>query len=107
MGVVAPLRVGVAGPTSGATLLKYARKFGVGAAERVLSGRSKREQDTIAMPTAVVHDLARAQAANPELGIDGVHFFTFGSAARSTRYATDLLAGGVDSVAGTLRGLQS
>lgn len=95
IGIEAPLRVGMAGPTSGATLLKYARKFGVGSAERALRGRSERERDVLAAenPAAVVRDLARALAAEPELGIHGAHFFTFGSAAKSASYATDVLAG--------------
>lgn len=105
IGIEVPFRTGVAGPTSGSTLLKYARKFGVESAERALSGRSERERDIIAMknPTAVVRDLARAQAADPDLGIHGVHFFTFGSAARSASYATDVLAGGLDNH-GTIAG---
>ena len=98
IGLEAPLRAGVAGPTSGQTLLKYARKFGVVSAERALSGCSEQARNRLAMenPTAVVRDLARAQAADPGLGIHGAHFFTFGSAARSTSYATGLLGRGLD-----------
>lgn len=105
IGIEVPFRAGVAGPTSGPTLLKYARKFGVESAERALSGRSERERNIIAMenPTAVARDLARAQAADPELGIHGVHFFTFGSAARSTSYAVDVLADGFDDQGNAVR----
>lgn len=101
-GIEAPFRAGVAGPTSGPTLLKYARKFGVDSAVRTLSGRSEPARNVIAadQPAVLIRDLASAQAADPGLGIDGLHFFTFGSAAKSAKYVTELLRTGLDDSGG-------
>jgi methylenetetrahydrofolate reductase (NADPH) len=89
-GVRAPLRVGVAGPASRASLLKYAMICGVGASIRALkerpAARSMLAGDT---PEELLVDIANAQAADPSLGIQGVHFFTFASLEKSARFAEE------------------
>jgi methylenetetrahydrofolate reductase (NADPH) len=88
-GVAAPLRVGVAGPADRVLLVKYAVMCGVGASLRAL-----RERGDLAMsaltgetPEEVLTEVALAREATPALNLAGVHFFTFGSLARSVEWA--------------------
>lgn len=88
-GAKAPFRVGVAGPADRALLIKYALICGVGNSIRVLKDRGEMTKNLLSgeTPEALISELALAQAANPALGICGVHFFTFGSVARSAQWA--------------------
>lgn len=88
-GVKAPFRVGVAGPADRGLLLKYALICGVGNSIRVLKGRADLAMNTLSgeTPEAVIKDLAIAQAREPGLGLSGIHFFTFGSLAKSAQWA--------------------
>ena len=95
LGVKQPYRVGVAGPAERATLIKYALMCGVGASMRALKERQDLAKSVLTgeTPEALLREVAVAQAANPALGISGVHFFTFGALGKSARFAQDLLAG--------------
>lgn len=88
-GVKAPLRVGVAGPANRMTLIKYAMRCGVGASLRALRERHDLARNMLAgeTPERLLGEIALAQAADPSLGIGGVHFFTFGAAAKSIQWA--------------------
>jgi methylenetetrahydrofolate reductase (NADH) len=89
-GVKAPLRVGVAGPAGRAALLKYALICGVGASVRALKERpGTRGMLTGETPAKLLTELARAQAADSALGIQGVHFFTFASLAGTVRFVEE------------------
>ena len=85
----APFRVGVAGPADRGLLIKYALICGVGNSLRVLKGRADLAMNTLSgeTPEAVIKDLAAAQARDPALGMSGIHFFTFGSLAKSAQWA--------------------
>jgi methylenetetrahydrofolate reductase (NADPH) len=91
-GITQPLRVGVAGPAKRTTLIKYALMCGVGASLRALRERHDFAAHMAAgeTPEALLRELAAAQVAEPSLGIDGVHFFTFGSIEGSVRLAESL-----------------
>ncbi|MGQ0663630.1 MAG: methylenetetrahydrofolate reductase [Pseudomonadota bacterium] len=84
-GIDAPVRVGLAGPNSITTLMKYALRCGVGASVRALSlrGPSIARRLTEAGPERTIRDLARALADDPALGIAGLHFLPFGGFART------------------------
>ncbi|HUZ67979.1 MAG TPA: hypothetical protein VMU56_09995 [Beijerinckiaceae bacterium] len=87
-GVHVPVRVGFAGPTSLMGWLKFARKCGVRASAEALASRSglaKHAFKTVA-PDLIVRDIA---AALREGRIDQVepHFFAFGGAGLTTRWA--------------------
>jgi methylenetetrahydrofolate reductase (NADPH) len=86
-GVTVPLRVGVAGPASRTSLLKYAMICGVGASIRALTerpvARGMLAGDT---PGDVLAEIAVAQAAEPALGFQGIHFFTFASLAATAKF---------------------
>lgn len=93
-GETAPLRVGVAGPAKRATLIKFALLCGVGASLKALKERQELSRNMLAgeAPEALLNALAQAQAAEPGLGFDSVHFFTFGSIPRSVDFAEALRA---------------
>jgi methylenetetrahydrofolate reductase (NADPH) len=80
-GVTLPFRVGVAGPTEYARLVKYALICGVGPSLRALKERQGLARNMLGgeTPEKLLTDVALAQDANPALNIEGVHFFTFGS----------------------------
>jgi len=89
-GVRVPLRVGVAGPAGRASLLKYALICGVGASVRALKERpGARGMLAGESPAALLKELAREQAADSSLGIQGVHFFTFASLAGTVRFVEE------------------
>ncbi|MEA3106756.1 MAG: methylenetetrahydrofolate reductase [Gammaproteobacteria bacterium] len=87
-GVRVPLRVGVAGPASHAALLKYAMICGVGASIRAL--KERRGMLAGGTPEDLLVEIALAQAADPALRIQGVHFFTFASLAGTVGFVEEL-----------------
>jgi methylenetetrahydrofolate reductase (NADPH) len=91
-GVAAPYRVGVAGPAERALLVKYALMCGIGPSVRALARRQHLARNLLASetPEVLLTEVALARAKDPALGISGVHFFTFGSPARSASFAESL-----------------
>jgi methylenetetrahydrofolate reductase (NADPH) len=86
-GIQVPLRVGVAGPASRASLLKYAMICGVGASVRALKERpGARSLLNSETPERLLREVAHAQAHEPNLGIHRVHFFTFASLASTAQF---------------------
>lgn len=88
-GIDTPFRVGVAGPAERGKLIKYALRCGVGASLRALKERSELAKSVMSgeTPEDLLGEVAAAQAAEPSLGIEGVHFFTFGDPGSSVRWA--------------------
>ena len=88
-GVTVPYRVGVAGPDERALLVKYALMCGIGPSVRALARRQHLARNLLASetPEALLTEVALARRAEPTLGISGVHFFTFGSPAKSAEWA--------------------
>jgi len=88
-GISAPLRVGVAGPARRTTLIKYAIRCGVGASLRALTERRHLMTGLLGgeTPEQLLGDLALACQADPSLGIEGVHFFTFGAPGKAIEWA--------------------
>ena len=86
-GVTERIRVGVAGPATRKTLIKYALICGVGASLRALQERQSLTRNLLSeeTPEKLIRDLEGAVAAEPELNIWGIHFFTFASL-KSTIY---------------------
>jgi methylenetetrahydrofolate reductase (NADPH) len=86
-GIQVPLRVGVAGPASRASLLKYAMICGVGASVRALKERpGARSLLNSETPERLLREVAHAQAEEPSLGLHRVHFFTFASLASTAQF---------------------
>ena len=90
--IVPSYRVGLAGPANSATLLKYAMMCGVGASIRALRERQSLAKTLLSGPTPedLIETLALARHAEPNLGIDGLHFFTFGSLAMTATMIADI-----------------
>jgi methylenetetrahydrofolate reductase (NADPH) len=91
-GISAPLRAGVVGPADRAALIKFGLMCGVGASLRALKERHELAKSVISgeTPQALLTEVAKAQAADPALGVAGVHFFTFGALGKSTRFVEEM-----------------
>jgi methylenetetrahydrofolate reductase (NADPH) len=92
LGIENPIRIGVAGPSNLATLLRYARRCGVAASAQGLSrqaGLLKHLVGTSA-PDDIIRPLAET-AGN--LGNVAVHFFSFGGVGATARWAAAAAAG--------------
>ena len=90
-GVSLPIHIGIAGPAKLQTLIKFAIACGVGPSLRVLQ---KRAMDVTKLllpyePTDVISGLAAHKAANPDFGIQSVHFFPLGGIKTNAAWATD------------------
>lgn len=79
-GINLPVHIGVAGPAKLQTLIRFAVACGVGPSMKVLQ---KRAMDVTKLllpyePDNVLEALAAHKAANPDFGIESVHFFPLG-----------------------------
>lgn len=88
-GIALPVHIGVAGPAKLQTLIRFAIACGVGPSLKVLQ---KRATDVTKLllpyePTDVVSQLAVHKAANPDFGIERVHFFPLGGIATNATWA--------------------
>jgi methylenetetrahydrofolate reductase (NADPH) len=92
LGIEVPIRIGMAGLTSLATLLRYAKRCGVMASAQGLTrqgGLIKHLVGTSA-PDGIVRPLAEAVG---RLGRVSAHFFSFGSIGATARWAAAAAAG--------------
>jgi methylenetetrahydrofolate reductase (NADPH) len=82
-----PVRIGLAGPTSLPTLMRYASRCGVSASVHGLARRAGLMRQLFAMsaPDAIVRALA---AERERLGEVRAHFFSFGGLGRTARWAS-------------------
>jgi methylenetetrahydrofolate reductase (NADPH) len=88
-GIAAPLRAGLAGPADAETLLQFAKELGVGASKQVMQSKAARSDERKAdqSPQELAAAIVEAQASEPSLGIEGFHFFAFGSTAKTIAWA--------------------
>jgi methylenetetrahydrofolate reductase (NADPH) len=93
-GIEQPVRIGLAGPTSMATLLRYAKRCGVRASAQGLARQSGLAKHFFGLsaPDILVRALAEAHAAG-RLGDVAPHFFSFGGVATTARWASAVAAG--------------
>ncbi|MFL4980236.1 MAG: hypothetical protein ACJ8FV_17345, partial [Xanthobacteraceae bacterium] len=87
-----PIRIGLAGPTNIATLLRYARRCGVRASAQGLARQSGLARQIFGMsaPDMIVRALAEARG---QLGDVTLHFFSFGGIVTTARWARAVRAG--------------
>ncbi|GAA4229578.1 methylenetetrahydrofolate reductase [Sagittula sp. NFXS13] len=90
-GIHLPVHIGIAGPAKLQTLIKFAIACGVGPSLKVLQ---KRAMDVSKLllpyePTDVLTELATYKAANPDFGIENVHFFPLGGIKTNAQWAID------------------
>jgi len=88
-----PIRVGVAGPASVATLAKFAFRCGVGASLRALArGHTAFARILVEVtPDAIIGSLVAGEHSG--MPIDGLHVFTFGGVRRTTEWMNARTAG--------------
>lgn len=88
-GIQLPIRAGLAAPASPATLLKYAMMCGVGPSIRALRNRTLTSMHVGQQQAAdVLRDLG---AMNEREGLfESLHFFTFGSLARTRDFVAEM-----------------
>lgn len=94
-----PVRIGLAGPTSLSTLMRYANRCGVSASVHGLARHAGLLRNLFAMsaPDAIVRALA---SERQRLGDVAAHFFSFGGVARTARWASAVELGQVALEAG-------
>jgi methylenetetrahydrofolate reductase (NADPH) len=93
-GIEQPIRIGLAGPASVATLLRYAAICGVAASARGLARNAGLVKHLFGAtaPDAIIRVLAAARAGG-QLGEIAPHFFTFGGLAATARWTAAVAAG--------------
>jgi methylenetetrahydrofolate reductase (NADPH) len=98
-GLENPVRVGLAGPTSIGSLLRYASRCGVRTSAQALARRAGllRQMFTLTTPDDLIRTLAEAAPANVSM-----HFFSFGGVPATARWTRAVADGRVilDSTAG-------
>jgi methylenetetrahydrofolate reductase (NADPH) len=84
--IVCPVRIGIAGPASVATLAKYAVRCGIGASLRALArGHTAFARIMVeAGPDRLITDLVADEDSNAP--IDGLHLFAFGGLRRTAEW---------------------
>jgi methylenetetrahydrofolate reductase (NADPH) len=99
-GLELPVRVGLAGPTNIATLLRYAGRCGVRASAQGLTRQAglAKHLFAISAPDALLRALSEARPRG-DLGEVVPHFYSFGGLARTARWAQAVAEGQI-----TLRG---
>jgi methylenetetrahydrofolate reductase (NADPH) len=95
-----PVRVGLAGPASVATLARYAMRCGIGQSIGALVRRSTSiaRLVTESGPEPVVRELAEADWRGQ--GVNGIHLFGFGGLTRTARWLKVVTEGGFRIEAG-------
>jgi len=88
-GITAPVKVGMAGPTSLPSLLRYAQRCGVNASLRGLLSDGAAKLIGHVGPDRIIAALAAAD----DLGTVAPHYFSFGGAVETARYACEASAG--------------
>jgi methylenetetrahydrofolate reductase (NADPH) len=93
-GIENPVRIGLAGPTNIATLLRYARRCGVKASAQGLARQSGLARHLFGMsaPDGLVRAVADARSRG-HLGDIALHFYSFGGIATTARWASAVADG--------------
>lgn len=93
-GIEAPVRIGLAGPTSLSGLLRYAKRCGVKTSAQALARQAGLVRQIFSMttPDTVIRPLAQARAEG-RLGEVALHLFSFGGAPTTARWMAAVAAG--------------
>ncbi len=85
-GIDSPVRIGLAGPAGVVTLVRYALRCGVGNSIHVLTENPAFAKALVDKgPEPIIREIAAsiAQQGRAEIGIAGLHFYTFGGCGRT------------------------
>ena len=90
-GITLPIHIGVAGPATLQTLIKFSVACGVGASLRVLQRRAKDLTKLLLpfTPEEFLAELAARKAENHQLNISHVHFFPLGGIKANAKWAIE------------------
>jgi methylenetetrahydrofolate reductase (NADPH) len=88
-GITRPIKVGMAGPTSVPALFRYAKRCGVAASLRGLVSGAAASLVGHVGPDRIIETLAAADG----LGDIAAHYFSFGGAVETARYACEVAHG--------------
>lgn len=88
-GIAAPVKVGMAGPTSVPALLRYARRCGVSASLRGLVSGVGASLIGHVGPDRIVEALSAADEPAGDLGEIAPHYFSFGGVVETARFACE------------------
>jgi methylenetetrahydrofolate reductase (NADPH) len=88
------VRIGVAGPASIATLVRFGMRCGIGNSLRAVRARPNTVGRLLgkAGPEDLFADFAAGLAAAPDSRVAGIHFFPFGGVAESGEFIARTLA---------------
>jgi methylenetetrahydrofolate reductase (NADPH) len=90
-----PVTVGLPGPATARTLLKYAMECGIGVSLQAFKKRyaSLSKLLTVSAPGETIVKLADYIERTPQTRITGLHFFTFGGVEKTAEWANQIAAG--------------
>jgi len=88
-----PVYVGLVGPTSAGTLLRFAQRCGVSASLRALRAQGMTAVNLVTHtdPAEQLAALARYCVSHPESGVVGVHVFSFGGSDAAAAWMNDTI----------------
>merc|ERR1712224_11855 len=84
-----PIHIGLPGPCTLTSLIKFAKMSGIGASMRVLT-RQAGNLMALASQTApdqIISDLASQMSADPDCLIKKMHFYSFGGLSKTAKWA--------------------
>jgi methylenetetrahydrofolate reductase (NADPH) len=92
-----PVRIGLAGPTSLSSLLRYASRCGVRASAQALAQRAGlvRQLFALTVPDDLIRALAQAAPAQNSAHHVSAHFFSFGGLGATARWARAVADGSI------------
>ena len=100
-----PVTVGLPGPATARTLLKYAMECGIGVSLQAFRKRyaSLSKLLTVSAPDETIVSLADYIERTPQTRIKGLHFFTFGVFEKTAEWANQVVAGNFEITGGGLK----
>lgn len=90
-----PIRVGIPGPATIKTLLRFAQISGIGPSMRMITKQARNVTKllTVQSPHLLIAGLAEAMAADKESRIQHFHYYPFGGFARTAKWAEAVATG--------------
>jgi methylenetetrahydrofolate reductase (NADPH) len=94
-GVTLPVRIGVPGPASIKTLLRFAQECGIGPSMRVITRQAANIAKllTVQTPDELMAALAEFKATDEAGRLDGIHLYPFGGFAKTCNWFNAVKAG--------------
>jgi methylenetetrahydrofolate reductase (NADPH) len=94
-GVALPVRLGVPGPASIKTLLRFAQECGIGPSMRVITRQAANIAKllTVQTPDELMAGLAEFKATDTTGRLDGIHLYPFGGFAKTCNWFNTVKAG--------------